>query len=127
VKAQTSAYLDKSRELLDEANAILRIDLYEAAGRTAYLAGFHAAQALIFETSGRIYKSHSGVHGEFSRLVKDDPHVDDDLRAFLGRTYSLKAIADYETGPGSHVSAESARDAIATARRFIDLIAGLLS
>jgi len=127
VKAQTSAYLDKSRELLDEADAILRIDLYEAAGRTAYLAGFHAAQALIFETSGRIYKSHSGVHGDFSRLVKDDPHVDDDLRAFLGRTYSLKAIADYETGPGSHVSAESARDAIATARRFIDLIAGLLS
>jgi uncharacterized protein (UPF0332 family) len=127
VKAQTSAYLDKSRELLDEANAILRIDLYEAAGRTAYLAGFHAAQALIFETSGRIYKSHSGVHGEFSRLVKDDPRVDDDLRAFLGRAYSLKAIADYETGPGSHVSAESARDAIATARRFIDRIAGLLS
>ena len=32
MKAQTSAYLDKSRELLDEANAILRIDLYEAAG-----------------------------------------------------------------------------------------------
>ena len=127
MKAQTSAYLDKSRELLDEANAILRIDFYEAAGRTAYLAGFHAAQALIFETSGRIYKSHSGVHSEFSRLVKDDPRVDDDLRAFLGRTYSLKAIADYETGPGSHVSAESARDAIATARRFIDLIAGLLS
>ena len=127
MKAQTSAYLDKSRELLDEAHAVLRIDLYEAAGRTAYLAGFHAAQALIFETSGRIYKSHSGVHGEFSRLVKDDPHVDDDLRAFLGRAYSLKAIADYETGPGSHVSAESARDAIATARRFIDLIAGLLS
>jgi uncharacterized protein (UPF0332 family) len=127
VKAQTSAYLDKSRELLDEAAAILRIDLYEAAVRTAYLAGFHAAQALIFETSGRIYKSHSGVHGEFSRLVKDDPHVDDDLRAFLGRTYSLKAIADYETGPGSHVSAESARDAITTARRFIALIAGLLA
>jgi uncharacterized protein (UPF0332 family) len=90
VKAQTSAYLDKSRELLDEADAILRIDLYEAAGRTAYLAGFHAAQALIFETSGRIYKSHSGVHGELSRLVKDDPRVDDDLRAFLGRAYSLK-------------------------------------
>jgi uncharacterized protein (UPF0332 family) len=127
VKAQTSAYLDKSRELLDEADAILRIDLYEAAGRTAYLAGFHAAQALIFEISGRIYKSHSGVHGEFSRLVKDDPRVDDDLRAFLGRTYSLKAIADYETGPGSHVSAESARDAIVTARRFIDRIAGLLA
>jgi uncharacterized protein (UPF0332 family) len=70
VKEQTSAYLDKARELLDNADAVLRIDLYETAGRTAYLAGFHAAQALIFETSGRIYKTHSGVHGEFSRLVE---------------------------------------------------------
>jgi hypothetical protein len=34
------------------------------------------------------------------------------------RAYNLKAIADYETGPGSRVSAESAREAIATARRF---------
>jgi len=89
VKEQTSAYLDKARELLDNADAILRIDLYEAAGRTAYLAGFHAAQAFIFETSGRIYKTHSGVHGEFSRLVKDDPRVDDQLRAFLGQAYTL--------------------------------------
>jgi len=126
VKEQTSAYLDKARELLDNADAILRIDLYETAGRTAYLAGFHAAQALIFETSGRIYKTHSGVHGEFSRLVKDDPRVDDQLRAFLGRAYTLKAIADYETGPGSHVSDERARDAIETARRFVECIAGLM-
>jgi uncharacterized protein (UPF0332 family) len=45
VKVQTGAFLDKSRELLDDAEAMLRIDLHEAAGRTAYLAGFHAAQA----------------------------------------------------------------------------------
>jgi hypothetical protein len=58
--------------------------------------------------------------------VKGDPRVDDQLRAFLGRTYSLKAIADYETGPGSHVSAESARDAIDTARRFVDCVTNLI-
>jgi uncharacterized protein (UPF0332 family) len=48
------------------------------------MAGFHAAQALIFETSGRICKTHSGVNGEFHRLVKDDPRVDDQTRTFLG-------------------------------------------
>jgi hypothetical protein len=73
VKPQTSAYLDKARELLGDAEAMLRIDRNEAAGRTAYLAGYHAAQALIFETSARIYKSHAGLQGEFARLVKDDP------------------------------------------------------
>jgi uncharacterized protein (UPF0332 family) len=126
VKGQTAAFLEKSRELLDEAEAIMSVHRHEAAARTAYLAGFHVAQALIFETSGRVYKSHSGVNAEFNRLVKGDPRVDDQIRAFLGRTYNLKAIADYVTGPGSHISAEMAREAIDDARRFVDAVAALV-
>jgi len=38
------------------------------------------------------------VQGEFARLVKNDPRFDMELRAFLPRTYNLKAIADYQTG-----------------------------
>jgi uncharacterized protein (UPF0332 family) len=104
---------------------IFNINRHEAAARAAYMAGFHAAQAFIFETKGRIYKTHTGVTSEFSRLVKDDARVDDQHRAFLGRTYNLKAIADYRTGPGSHISAEMAREAIDAARRFVESIAGL--
>ena len=126
MKEQTSAYLDKARELLDQAETIFGTGLYEPAGRTAYLAGFHAAQALIFETTGRIYKSHGGLQGEFRRLVRHDPRVDDQVRAFLGRTYDLKAIADYETGPGSHISAEKAREAVDSARQFVNCVTGLM-
>lgn len=43
VKPQTAAFLDKSRELLAEADTMLAVGLNEAAGRTAYLAGLHAA------------------------------------------------------------------------------------
>jgi uncharacterized protein (UPF0332 family) len=126
VKEQTAAYLEKARDLLAQAETMLSVRLYEPAGRTAYLAGFHAAQALIFETSGRTYKRHGGVQGEFSRLVRNDPRVDDQIRAFLGRTYNLKGIADYLTGPGSHISAEMAREAIDSAKRFVECVAGLL-
>ena len=57
-------------------------------------------------------REHRGDHqkvtdasqAEFGRLTKDDPRFDLELRAFLGRTFNLKALADYETGPGSHVS-----------------------
>jgi uncharacterized protein (UPF0332 family) len=108
VKEQTSAYLEKSRDLLGRADTMMGAGLTDDAGRTAYLAGLPAAQAFIFETTGRVYKKHSGVQREFSRQVKDDPRVDPNLRTFLSRTYQLKAIADYETGPGSHVSEESA-------------------
>jgi hypothetical protein len=51
----------------------------------------------------------------FARLVKDDARFDVALRTFLPHTYNLKAIADYETGPGSHLSAESAKGAVQTA------------
>jgi uncharacterized protein (UPF0332 family) len=84
---------------------MLGVRLNEDAGRAAYLAGFHAAQAFIFE---------------------DDRRFKHDLRIFLSQAYNLKSIADYEEGPGSEVSAERAAAAIETAARFIDCIAGLI-
>lgn len=95
---------------------MLRIDLNEDAGRAAYLAAMHAAQALMFETTGEASRSHGGVQRQFAQLVKDDPRVDRELRTFLPNAYNLKAIADYQIGPGSRVSAETARETVATAR-----------
>ena len=62
---------------------------------------------------------------ELARLTKDTPQFDTELRAFLGRTYNLKAIADYEIGPDAKVSPEMAADAIETARRFVARMAEL--
>jgi uncharacterized protein (UPF0332 family) len=126
MKPQAGAFLEKAGELLDQTGTMLGVGLTDAAGRTAYLAGLHAAQALIFERTGRIIRRHRGVRNELWRLTKDDPRFDIAMQAFLGRAYSLKEIADYETGPGSHVSDELARSTVAMARRFVDLITELL-
>ena len=126
LEPETALFLEKSHELLERADPMMGVGLTDDAGRAAYLAGLHAAQAFIFETTGHVYKKHSGVQREFSRQVKDDPRVDTSLRTFLFRTYQLKAIADYLTGPGSHVSAETARDAIRTARQLVECVAGRL-
>ena len=126
MKPETALFLEKSRGLLDQAETMLRVGLNEAAGRTAYLAGFHAAQGLVFETTGRVFKRHSTVQAEFGRMVKDDPRFDVALRAFLPRAYNLKSIADYGTGAGSQVSSESARDAIQTARSFVECVTLLI-
>jgi uncharacterized protein (UPF0332 family) len=124
---ESAAFLDKAREFLAKAEDMLADDWPDEAGRAAYLAGMHAAQALIVERTGKIVKRHRGVHSEFGRLAKDEPRFDTELRAFLGRAYNLKAIADYETGPNAQVSAESARTAIATARRFVECITEMLA
>ncbi len=123
---ESALFLEKSRELLDQAETMLGVGLNEAAGRTAYLAGLHAAQALIFEATGRVFKKHATVQSEFGRLVKDEPRIDPELRGFLGRTYELKAIADYGIGPLAHVSAAAAREAVQAGRRFVDYVASLI-
>jgi uncharacterized protein (UPF0332 family) len=101
---EAAAFLRKSREFLAKAQDLLDAHRWpDEAGRAAYLAGFHAAQAFLFESTGKVFKSHRGVQKEFLRLTKDDPRFDLEFRAFLGRAYNLKTIADYRTVPASQV------------------------
>ena len=98
---EAAGYLDKARDLLVQAEAMLGIGLSDAAGRTAYLAEFHAAQRLIFERTRKSLKSHRGVNTEFLRLTKDDIRIAAELRVGLSQAYNLKAVADYEIGPNA--------------------------
>lgn len=127
MRSETRHFPTKARRLIREADTMLGVKLNDAAGRTAYLAGFHAAQAFIFEREGKAAKTHRGVHTEFQRLTKGNCGFDPELSVFLSKTYDLKSIADYETGPGSEVSPERAMEAVVMARRFVAGIVALLS
>jgi uncharacterized protein (UPF0332 family) len=54
-------HLDKAGRCLIRARTILAAGIGEDAGRNAYLAAFHAAQALIAERTGKDAKPHKGV------------------------------------------------------------------
>ncbi len=123
---ESGLFLAKARRLLAEAEGMFAIYYNEAAGGTAYLAGFHAAQALISDRTGRAVKTHGGVRTVFLRLIKDDASFDDTVRRFLGTTYHLKAVADYETGPDAEVEPERALLAITEAKLFVAKIAAVL-
>jgi uncharacterized protein (UPF0332 family) len=127
MKPQTIAFLAKGSDLLERAPALLAQNFTDEAGRAAYLAGFHTVQAFLFEKIGRSPKTHNGVQTEFARLTKDEPAVDREARAFLSKTYNLKAIADYETGPGSQVTHEQAAEAIEAAKVFVRTVAALIA
>ncbi len=120
-------YLDRARLLLKEARAVAAIKLLEATGRAAYLAAFHAAQAFIFDRTGKIAKTHTGVRSEFARLAKDDPRIDRTFPTFLARAYNLKTAADYAVGLEAAVTLGEAEEAIETAARFIACITTLLT
>ncbi len=67
------------------------------------------------------------MHSQFNKLTMDDARVDSELRRFLPHAFSLKAVADYETGPDAVVSAEQVETAIVTATRFVECVTALLA
>jgi uncharacterized protein (UPF0332 family) len=127
VTPEAGRFIAKANTLLEHATKMLSVGLSEDAGRNAYLAGFHAAQALLFDTTGKTFKSHRGVQKDFLHLTKDDPRFTSEHRLFLSQSYNLKAIADYETGPGSEISPDRAAHAVRAGKEFVSHIAGLLS
>lgn len=124
---EAAEHLDKARQFVNRARIILAAGVAEDAARDAYLAAFHAAQALIAERTSRRVKTHRGVHVQFARLTKDEARLDPELRRFLPHTYDMKAIADYETGPGAVIPPEQVETAIETATRFVECVAKLLA
>jgi uncharacterized protein (UPF0332 family) len=127
VTPEAERYLAKARLTLEHAHTMLTVNLTEDAGRAAYLAGYHAAEAFIFERTGKVTKTHKGAHTEFARLTVNESRIDLELRRFLPRAYDLKAICDYELGPDAVVPREKADAAIQTASSFVDCIASLLA
>jgi uncharacterized protein (UPF0332 family) len=119
-------HLDKARDCLKRARVILDAGIGEDAGRNAYLAAFHAAQALILARRGRVARTHRGVHTLFHELAADEPTLRD-LPGFLSRAYQLKAIADYETGAQADVPLDEASDAIAGAEEFVARVRSVLT
>jgi len=123
---EAADHLEKARTCLDRAAVILDAEVPDVAAREAYLAAFHAAQALIVERTRKEAKTHKGAHTEFARLTRGEPQVDTELRQFLPKSYDMKSLADYVVGPHAEVSDERARATIQIAKRFIECIAGLL-
>jgi uncharacterized protein (UPF0332 family) len=126
VTPEIGEHLDKARECLTRAKIILGAGVGEDAGRDAYLAAFHAAQAFILARSGKVVKTHRGVHRLYSQLAKTEPRLAEFSR-FLSQAYNLKDIADYELGPTAAVPLDRASAAIDQAERFIDRITEILA
>jgi uncharacterized protein (UPF0332 family) len=126
VTPEAARFLDKARQCLADA-VLYQPRVPRIAGREAYLAAFHAAEALLYERTGKIARTHRGLRAQFARITRDEPRIDQALSEFLGRAYELKSLADYGTGSEAIISITAAKAAIETATRFVDCIAGLIA
>jgi uncharacterized protein (UPF0332 family) len=125
VTPELREHLAKAHNCLSRAKIILNAGVGEDAGRDAYLAGFHAAQALILARKGRVAKTHRGVHRIVSELARSEPALSAFAR-FLSQSYNLKSVADYELGAFAEVPLDRAGAALDAASEFVAFIEQLL-
>jgi uncharacterized protein (UPF0332 family) len=117
---EAAVFLAQARDCLDAAEKIGAAGIPRVATREAYMAAFHTAQAILFERTGQVHKTHGGVRAAFGLLAKDSPLLGGDLGRFLARSYNLKDIADYRSAPA--IDMATAEAAIRDARTFVDRI-----
>lgn len=118
--------LKTARRHLADARAVVTLGITYIAGREAYLAAYHAAEAFLHHRTGKIAKTHRGLRTEFARLAQSEPRIDPEFVRFLANAYEIKSVADYGAEPEANVSMEQASLTIETAGRLIDCIAGLI-
>ena len=122
MKPQTGAFLIAADRALSDARVVFTANLPHQAARLAYYAEFHSAQALIFERTGKIAKTHKGVGNQFHLLAQSETSLPPTLAADLSNAYKFKETADYDTIQATPITAAQATDAIATAERFVAAI-----
>ena len=124
---EAAGYLEKARDYLGKARDWLdALHRGDEAARSAYLAGFHAAQALIFERTGTVAKTHRGVRSSFAQLVREDGRFDRTLTQFLARGYGRKEVVDYGVGPDAIITEAEAEELLSLAVVFVDRVAQTL-
>ena len=114
-------------EALSEARTVLNAGVTRQAARLAYQAQFHAAQAFIFERTGKIAKTHKGVNVQFHKLATAEPSIEPQLAGTLSTAYHYKEIVDYELGVRRPIPTEEASMALATAEHFVAEIKRVLA
>ncbi len=67
---EAGLFLKTAETHLQKAQIMLGVGLNADAGRRAYLAGFHAAQAYLFDVTTKTFKTHHGVQVEFIGSLK---------------------------------------------------------
>lgn len=122
--SQADSLIVKARENIAFARYALAGEYTDEAGRSAYMAAYHAALAFIFARTGKSPKTHSGTRSEFARLARDEPRISREQVSLLGWSYELKSVADYDQ---EHtVSLADAERAINEALQLVDTIAPLI-
>lgn len=124
MKDHTAKALARSKLALSKARRLLELEMFDLAGRQAYIASLTAARALIYERTGKSSKTHKGVKSVMHQMVREGLPIDRALLVALEYGFELKNTADY--GDSESISVAEADRARQLAQQFITRVEELV-
>jgi hypothetical protein len=118
VNAEVREHLERSKEFLDAADALLASGFPSVAVGRAYYAMFHAAMAALLER-GIIRSSHHALIAAFGQFLVKPGVVPPHFHAWLREVFELRSDTDYSAT--SRLTPEMARQVLARARAFVEI------
>lgn len=119
-----SAYLQKAKDCLSDAEYLLKDDRLEAACNRSYYAIFDAVQALLSHTEEPYIKTHQGAHIRFRELYLKSGKLPLALNSILTEAFNLRQGSDYELD--FELTGEKARQMFENATGFVVTIEAYL-
>lgn len=125
MKALTGKLLDKSLDVLEAAEALLKIGKIDVAAGRAYYSMMHTAEALLFEEKDLSFNSHGDIHGAYGIYFSKTKLLDPKFHRWLLDAFDQRIVGDYDVSSGlDHelVSEmiEQAREFLQTARTYLN-------
>ncbi len=114
----------KSKRFLQEADHMVKLELWDLAANRFYYACFHAAQALLI-CHGLSAHTHAGTLGVFGMNFVKTGKIDKELGAFFSRMEQLRMKADYNCE--YDVSKEEVESMSESAHLFLTTIQELIN
>ena len=117
MKEHTQKLLDKSLDVLEAAEVLLKIGKIDVAAGRAYYSMMHTAEALLFEEKDLSFNKHGDIHGAYGMYFAKTKTIDPKFHRWLLDAFDQRIVGDYDVSSG--LDNESVSEMIEQAREFL--------
>jgi uncharacterized protein (UPF0332 family) len=125
MNVHTQKLLDKSLDVLEAAEVLLRNEKIDVAAGRAYYSMMHTAEALLFEEKNLSFNKHGDIHAAYGLYFAKTKILDPKFHRWLLDAFDQRIVGDYDVSSGldkDMVSEmiEQAREFLRTAREYLE-------
>lgn len=117
MKDLTGKLLDKALDVLEAAEALLKIGKIDVAAGRAYYSMMHTAEALLFEVKDLSFNRHGDIHGAYGLYFAKTKILDPKFHRWLLDAFDQRVVGDYDVSSG--LDHEMVSEMIEQAREFL--------